>query len=290
MNSLRALLFLLLCGVALPGGAHGDWAYTSANVHLRAGPARDYPVIAVLPRGFEITVHGCLIDYSWCDVIAGDHRGWIYGAYVYYPYQGHHVPVISYGPSIGIFVVSFVLIDYWDYYYPHYWFYRDRDYWAHRHPPPPPPPPVHPGERPPPLPRPPPDRDDRDRDRDRGHDQDRDRDHDRGDNRDRDRDHDENRLRPWPPSRGDDDAPRLSVPPRGDDEPRLQRPEPERPDPSRRQRLPEEQPRYEPPRERQPRQDEPREQRAPDPYQDRRDEQRFERRERGDDKRERQDR
>lgn len=286
MNSLRALLFLLLCGVALPGSAHEDWAYTSANVHLRAGPARDYPVIAVLPRGFEITVHGCLSDYSWCDVIAGAQRGWIYGAYIYYPYQGHHVPVISYGPSIGIFVIGFVLIDYWDYYYPHYWFYRDRDYWAHRYPPRPPS--VHPGERPPPpSPRPP--RDDDDRDRDHDHDWDGDRDH-RDDDRDRNRDHDEGRLRPGPPPRGEGDAPRLSLPQRDDDAPRLQRPEREPPDSSHRQQPQDEPPRYEQPRDRQPRQEEPREQRAPDSSRDHRDEQRFERRERKDEKRERQDR
>lgn len=261
MNSLRALLFLMLCGVALPGVAHEDWAYTSANVHLRAGPARDYPVVAVLPQGFELSVQGCISDYRWCDVIAGPHRGWIHAGYLVYPYGGHRVPVMTYGPQIGFVIISFVLIDYWDDYYPRYWFYRDRDYWAHRHPPP-----SHPGVRPPSPPRPPQDGDD---------------------GRPRPglpSDDDRNGSRPRPPGRGDDD-PRLRTPRHDDDPPRMERPERERPDDAHR-----ESPRDEQPRDRQSRQDEPRDQRAPDPYHDRRGEQRSERGERSDSKRERHDR
>ena len=123
-----AIFALLLCGAA-----SAQLAYTAKDAHLRAGPSRDYPVVAILPTGMPIDVQGCLNDYSWCDVIAGPGRGWLYAGNISYAYEGAYVPLREYGPEIGIGIVGFLLFDYWNtYYYARPW-YRDRDDWIHRH-------------------------------------------------------------------------------------------------------------------------------------------------------------
>lgn len=105
------------CLGLLPLAALAYDAYAAKDVHLRAGPARDYPVVAILPRGTQLDVQGCLPDYSWCDVIAVGERGWVYAANIDYVYQGAPVPLIDYGPVIGITVFPFFLGDYWDHWY-----------------------------------------------------------------------------------------------------------------------------------------------------------------------------
>lgn len=139
-------LTLLATAIAItvvPGAAQAQAAFTAKSVHLRAGPARDYPVVAVLPAAYPIAVEGCLSDYSWCDVIAGATRGWVYAGNINYAYQNSYVPVLNYGAIIGLTVFGFILDDYWGSYYRDRPWYPQRDHWAHR--------PVtpHPGFRPP---------------------------------------------------------------------------------------------------------------------------------------------
>lgn len=152
--------------------ATAQQAQTAKWVHVRAGPAREYPLVLQLPPAAPVQVQGCLSDFSWCDVITPDNsRGWIYGGNLVYPYQNNAVPIIQYGPSIGLPIVTFVLGTYWGTYYRQRSWYGDWnrwDRWNHQHfrpgmrPPPPPhrpdfrPPPRPPiGVRPPPPPRPP---------------------------------------------------------------------------------------------------------------------------------------
>jgi uncharacterized protein YraI len=138
--------------------AQAEPAHTSKNVHLRAGPARDYPVVAILPAGLEIEVRGCLADYRWCDVIAGVQRGWVYAANITYAYQGNEVPVLGYGQAIGIAVLAFALFDYWGEHYRTRPWYPDRQRWLHTPHRLPPPQPAVPHPQPPrgePVPRPP---------------------------------------------------------------------------------------------------------------------------------------
>ena len=132
MKSIGARVLLIIVLAALPCMAQAQLAYTSKDAHLRAGPARDYPVIAVLPAGYEVSVQGCLRDYSWCDVIAGPNRGWIYAGNIVVDHQGTQVTVLDYGAAIGIAVIGFILFDYWFGHYHDHPFYRDRDWWAHR--------------------------------------------------------------------------------------------------------------------------------------------------------------
>ncbi len=145
MKSPVAVGLATVAMAALPTLAQAQEAYAAKDVHLRAGPARDYPVVAVVPAGAPLTVQGCLSDYSWCDVIAGPTRGWVYAANIEYAYQGGYAPVLGYGAEIGIAIVGFALLDYWNHYYIDRPFYRDRDQWVHR---PRPPRAAPPGARP----------------------------------------------------------------------------------------------------------------------------------------------
>jgi uncharacterized protein YraI len=150
-----------VCLMALSGAAFAQSAaYTSQPVDVYAGPASDYPVVAEVPPGVELAVNGCVSDYSWCDVSTSEFRGWVYGGYLSYPYEGSEVPIMTYGVQIGLPVVTFSIGAYWDRYYHDRPWYHDRDRWAN-HPPPhggPPPqamnprPVIHGGPQPQPQP------------------------------------------------------------------------------------------------------------------------------------------
>ena len=153
MHTIRAML-LSAAALLAPLLAAAQQAQTASWVHVRAGPAREYPLVLQLPPAAPVSVQGCLSDFSWCDVIAPDgSRGWVYAGNLVYPYNNGSVTIIRYGPTIGLPVVGFVLGAYWGSYYSQRPWYRDRprwDSWSHR--------PHRPGQvRPPPptLPRPP---------------------------------------------------------------------------------------------------------------------------------------
>ena len=151
MSRLGLGLVGVLVAMLLPTLAAAQTATTTKDVHLRAGPAREYPVVTVLPAGMEVSVQGCLNSYTWCDVIAGADRGWVWARNLRYLYQGTYVPLVPYAPQIGIVVAPFILFDYWSDHYRSRPWYRDRDRWVH------PPRRPSPGVRPTPVPRPPPD-------------------------------------------------------------------------------------------------------------------------------------
>ena len=135
MKHWQALGLLTVALAAAPATAHAQLAYTAKDVNVRAGPAKDYPLVARLPQGMAISVDGCLPGYQWCDVVAGRTRGWVYGANIVYPYQGANVPVLTYGAMIGIGVVAFSVASYWDRYYVGRPWYPQRQIWISKAPP-----------------------------------------------------------------------------------------------------------------------------------------------------------
>jgi uncharacterized protein YraI len=120
-------LMLAICAVA---GAQN--AFTSRPMNVRAGPNRDYPLVAQLSGGAPLDIRGCLSDWSWCDASFDGGRGWIYAGGLSFVYEGERVPLYSYGPHLGLPIVTFSLLPYWDHYYRGRPWYSRRDEWEHR--------------------------------------------------------------------------------------------------------------------------------------------------------------
>lgn len=118
------------------GLAGAQNAFTARPLGVHAGPDREYPLVAQLDEGTPLDVHACLDDWSWCDVSFDDNRGWVYAEGVSFVYQGGRVPLYSYGPRLGLPIITFSLMTYWgDHYRGRPW-YAQRDTWAHRRMPP----------------------------------------------------------------------------------------------------------------------------------------------------------
>ncbi|MGH8149334.1 MAG: SH3 domain-containing protein [Steroidobacteraceae bacterium] len=135
------------------GSANAQNAFTSRPMNVRAGPNREYPLVAQLGSGAPLDVRGCLSDWSWCDASFDGNRGWIYAGGLSFDYQGGRVPLYSYGPSLGLPIVTFSLPTYWNDYYRGRPWYAQRSVWAHRPMPPHRRPRGRPHAGPPPVPR-----------------------------------------------------------------------------------------------------------------------------------------
>jgi uncharacterized protein YraI len=133
----RAHLFLLGFGIGLvvPAASLAETAYTTKTVNLRAGPSRDYELVAQVPAGAPVDVYGCLDDWTWCDVSLGNDRGWVYAGNLDYPYQNRRVVILGNGPIIGFPIVTFSIGSYWDTYYRGRPWYSRRSYWVQQPPP-----------------------------------------------------------------------------------------------------------------------------------------------------------
>lgn len=144
----QALAAAVVAGASL--AAQAQEARAAKWVNLRAGPDRDYPLVARIGPGSPLLVQGCTDGFGWCDVVGpGDVRGWVYAGNIVYPYQSAEVPVLAYGAVIGFPIVGFVIGDYWGRYYRGRPWYGNVGRWEHHRPPP------RPVYRPGPPPRPP---------------------------------------------------------------------------------------------------------------------------------------
>jgi uncharacterized protein YraI len=158
---LLTLALLTLGATARPAAADTPGTIT-AHVHLRAGPAMEYPSVILLTAGTPVQVFGCEQAYGWCDVQAGGERGWVAGSYLQIASPGGAVLIGAGGVALGIPIVSFNFNTYWGSYYRNRpWFARQpyyARYWRRYPHGVPPPLPRPPQLRPPPRPRPPPSR------------------------------------------------------------------------------------------------------------------------------------
>jgi uncharacterized protein YraI len=130
--SLASVLGLGLAALAAPASLGAETAFTTKTVSLRAGPGRDYPLVASVGPGTPVDVGGCTDDYAWCDVgFQGDH-GWAWAGNLEYPYEGRRVVIYGHGPVIGLPITPFAAGPYWDTYYRGRPWYGRRSYWVGR--------------------------------------------------------------------------------------------------------------------------------------------------------------
>lgn len=131
-RNLAITLFASALLVPSPVWAQGLTAITNATVVLRAGPAANYPNVSLFERGTTVFVHGCLPEWSWCDVSYRDVRGWLAGGYLSSAYQGRDLPIPDSGARLGLPIIPFSFDDYWDRHYGNRPWFRQRGYWAHQ--------------------------------------------------------------------------------------------------------------------------------------------------------------
>jgi uncharacterized protein YraI len=130
MNRLTVSLAALAAGlVVAPNLASALSAVTTESTDLRAGPARDFPVVDRIPSDVRVNVHGCVRAYRWCDVSWRDARGWVSGDELAYFHQGRRATIVEYGPRIGLPVVVFSFDSYWDRHYRGRPWYGERARW-----------------------------------------------------------------------------------------------------------------------------------------------------------------
>jgi len=113
-----------------PATAQQPNGYPVTNVNLRAGPGTEYPVIVTVPSRAPISILGCLPDYSWCDSLFQNDRGWMRSIYLSGYYQGNYYSLGDYAPRLGYRTVSFDINGYWDSNYRNRPFYGDRTRWT----------------------------------------------------------------------------------------------------------------------------------------------------------------
>lgn len=121
-----SLAAALLATAAVPSVAAAANAVVTVDLNMRAGPSTAFPVVDVIPDNAEVTVHGCVGGYQWCDATWRGARGWIYGDYLSYYYGNRYVPLVEYGPRAGLPIIAFSVGSYWDNYY------RDRPWYGQR--------------------------------------------------------------------------------------------------------------------------------------------------------------
>ncbi len=131
MHMFRRIVFALFVAT-LPLAAVAQQVFTLRDVDVFAGPSSEYPPVAELAPGTPVQLAGCLSDWSWCDVIFANDRGWVYAGDLGYPYQGNRVVIIEYGPRLQLPVVTFSLQTYWSAHYTSRQFFRERDVWISR--------------------------------------------------------------------------------------------------------------------------------------------------------------
>jgi uncharacterized protein YraI len=110
--------------IAFPALAYAQdvAAIVTTDLNLRAGPAPNFPIVAVIPANATIQLYGCDAALQWCDVGFEGQRGWSYAAYL--TYQNTVIPQVQTGlPPTATFEPE----AYWAANYTNMPFYADRD-------------------------------------------------------------------------------------------------------------------------------------------------------------------
>ena len=101
-----------------------------SSATLRAGPGPRFPVVATIPAGAPLVLHGCVAGYDWCDISSGADRGWLAAGSLSTIYRAAPVAITAATAArIGVAIVAFDR-GYWHrYYIGRPWYRRWRWYW-----------------------------------------------------------------------------------------------------------------------------------------------------------------
>lgn len=104
------------------------------QIWVRAGPDVTFPRVDLARARSRVTVHGCLRDWSWCDVSGrSTRRGWVASQHIASLYRGRQQPLNRIAPRIGVGVLNFNISRYWDDNYRTQTFYGQRDRWERQY-------------------------------------------------------------------------------------------------------------------------------------------------------------
>ena len=129
LHKTLACLTIFATAVFSQNALAGSRAYPTNDLNLRAGPSVRFPAITVLPMNRPVIVHGCLKNYTWCDVSRGRFRGWASAAYLRTYADSRRVTIPSVAEELGIVILAFAIADYWEDYYHDYAFYSELEVW-----------------------------------------------------------------------------------------------------------------------------------------------------------------
>jgi uncharacterized protein YraI len=130
---MKCILYpILSLALFVPLFAQAGEGYVVADISLQAGPDTEYPSITELAAGTPVQIEGCIDGWTWCDVIAGNDRGWVAGTFIQEDYDNQRVYVTDYGSRIGIPIVAFTLGVYWGEHYHNRSWYGQRQQWESR--------------------------------------------------------------------------------------------------------------------------------------------------------------
>lgn len=108
--------FALLAGLALallPNAALAGNARALSDTEIYSGPASSHVKIGEIVKDEDLIIYGCGPRYQWCDVAAGDLRGWIVASDLAFAQGANFVPIEKLAPFIGVPVVDYAQADYY---------------------------------------------------------------------------------------------------------------------------------------------------------------------------------
>jgi uncharacterized protein YraI len=126
-----AAAVMLMASAALAAGTATTttattWYAPSVN-QLHSGPDATFPVVASVPANAQMTVYGCLQNWSWCDVAWNDQRGWLPGSSIQTVYQSKPAYITEVAPAMNVPVETYSTATYWDTHYQSAPFYTQRE-------------------------------------------------------------------------------------------------------------------------------------------------------------------
>lgn len=108
----RTLIGMTVAGLLAAAPALAQVSATAAtDLNLRAGPAGNQQILAVIPANGEVMVDGCLEAANWCQVNYDGTMGWAYGEYLNATMQDQQVVVIENRDTLSLPAVTYEVAD-----------------------------------------------------------------------------------------------------------------------------------------------------------------------------------